>query len=175
MESIYSAAQVTSPSVTGRLLFLLIDLLGVACFSYIVAKRLVPLLCANPDPRFDRPLLRLGRVLKFWLAQWKQPRYLLAGVLHIVLFAGFLLLLVHSFSLAMIGVFDYFVLPGLSGRVVSVYNVLTDYTATLVFFSAVIAAIRRVAFKPARYAVPEQYGTDHMPEAIFILALIATL
>jgi Fe-S oxidoreductase len=32
-----------------------------------------------------------------------------------------------------------------------------------------------MVFKPARYAVPEKYGKDHMPEAIFILALIATL
>ena len=175
MESIYSAAQVTSWLVTGRLLFLLIDLLGVTCFSYIVAKRLVPLIRGNPDLRFDRPLLRLEKVLKFWLAQWKQPRYLLAGVLHIVLFAGFLLLLVHSFSLVMIGVFNHFVMPGFSGREGSVYNLLTDYAATLVFLSVLVAAIRRMVFKPARYAVPEKYGRDHMPEAIFILALIAIL
>jgi Fe-S oxidoreductase len=175
MESIYSAAQVTSWLVTGRVLFLLIDLFGVSCFFYIVAKRLVPLIRANPDLRFDRPLLRLEKVLKFWLAQWKQPRYLLAGVLHIVLFAGFLLLLVHSFSLIVIGIFDHFVMPGFSGRLGGIYNVLTDYAATLVFLSVVVAAIRRMVFKPARYAVPEKYGKDHMPEAIFILALIATL
>ena len=30
--------------VTGQILFLLIPVLGIVCFSYIVAKRLVPLL-----------------------------------------------------------------------------------------------------------------------------------
>ena len=47
---------------------------------------------------------RLARKLKFWLAQWKQPRYLLAGVLHIIIFAGFLVLSVRSVSLVVLGV-----------------------------------------------------------------------
>ena len=166
---------VTLWSVAARIVFVLIPLVGIACFSYIVANRFVPLLRAQRDLRFDRPLLRLWRVLKFWLAQWKQPRYLLAGVLHIVLFAGFLVLLVHSFSLVMIGIFEHFVMPGFSGRVGDVYSVLKDYAATLVFLSVVIAAIRRAVFKPARYAVPEKYGKDHTAEAVFILSLIATL
>ena len=44
MEGIQSAAQVTSWLVTGRTLFILIHILGIAGFGYIVAKRLVPLL-----------------------------------------------------------------------------------------------------------------------------------
>ena len=179
MVGLDSVALVTSsfaPSlVLGRLLFTLIPLVGVGCFSYIVAKRLVPLLRGQRDFRFDRPGLRLWKVLKFWLAQWKQPRYLLAGVLHIFLFAGFMVLLVHSLSLVVIGVFPSFVMPGFSGRVGDVYNVLKDYAATLVFLSVVIAAIRRAFFRPARYAVPAQYGKDHTAEAVFILGLIATL
>jgi Fe-S oxidoreductase len=175
MVGIQSAAQVTSWPSADRILFILIPLLGVACFSCIVAKRLLPLLRAKRDLRFDRPLVRLWRVLKFWLGQWKQPRYLLAGVLHIVLFAGFLVLLIHSFSLVMIGIFEHFVMPGFSGRAGDVYNVFKDYAATLVFFSVVIAAIRRAIFKPARYAVPAKYGKDHTAEAVFILALIAIL
>jgi Fe-S oxidoreductase len=175
VKGMQSAVQVTSWLVTDRILFVIIPLLGVTCFSYIVAKRLVPLLRAESDLRFDRPWVRLGRVLKFWLGQWKQPRYLLAGVLHIILFIGFLVLLVHSFSLVMIGIVEHFVMPGFSGRAGDVYNLLKDYAATLVFLSVVIAAIRRVVFKPARYSVPAKYGKDHTAEAVFILGLIAIL
>jgi len=99
-----SATQVTSFLVTGRALFLLIHILGVACFSYIVAKRLVPLIRGERDLRFDRPLVRLGRVLKFWLGQWKQPRYRAAGTLHIFIFAGFLVLAIRAFSVLIVGV-----------------------------------------------------------------------
>jgi hypothetical protein len=64
VEGIHSVAQVTSWLVAGRTLFLVIHILGVACFAYIVAKRLVPLIRAERDLRFDRPLARLGKPLK---------------------------------------------------------------------------------------------------------------
>jgi len=179
VEGIQSVAQVTSSLAislaSGRTLFLLIDLLGVGCFSYIVAKRLAPLRLGQNDFRFDRPWVRLGKVLKFWLAQWKQARYAVAGVLQIFLFAGFLVLLVHSFSLVIVGVSENFVMPGFAGRMGDVYGVFKDYASTLVLFSVVMAAIRRAFFKPARYAVPAKYGKDHTTEALFILGLIAIL
>jgi len=170
-----SAAQVTSFLVTGRALFLLIHILGVACFSYIVAKRLVPLIRGERDLRFDRPLVRLGRVLKFWLGQWKQPRYRAAGTLHIFIFAGFLVLAIRAFSVLIVGVSENFVMPGLSGKVGDIYGIITDYAATIVFLCMVIAVIRRLVFKPARYAVPAKYGKSHTADAIFLLALIALL
>ena len=57
----------------------LIPLIGVAIFSYIIAKRSAPLMLANPDKRFDRVLERLTAVFKIWLGQIKQPRYRTAG------------------------------------------------------------------------------------------------
>ena len=165
----------TSWLVAGQTLFLTIHLLGVLCFAYIVAKRLVPLIRGQRDFRFDQPLVRLGRVLKFWLGQWKQPRYRLAGTLHIFIFAGFLLLAVRAFSVLIVGVSQNFVMPGLAGRAGPAYNIITDYAATIVFLCMVIAIIRRLIFKPARYAVPARYGKAHTADAIFLLSLIAIL
>ena len=48
-------------------------------------------------------------------------------------------------------------------------------TPELVFVCMVVLIIRRAAFKPARYAVPAKYGKGHAADAIFLLALIATL
>ena len=175
MEGIQSAAQVTSWLVTGRILFLLIHLLGVACFSYIVAKRLVPLIRGERDFRFDRPFVRLGRVLKFWLGQWKHPRYRTAGILHIFIFAGFIVLAIRAFTVLIVGVSENFVIPGLSGRAGHIYGIITDYAATIVFLCMVIAVIRRLVFKPARYAVPSRFGKAHTADAIFLLSLIAIL
>src|ERR1700739_3057797 len=102
--------------IQGRVLFLIIHLLGVACFAYIVAKRLAPLFRAERDLRFDRPLTRLGRVAKFWLGQWKHPRYKFAGTVHIVIFAGFILLAARAFSL-ILGIADTVALPAVVGHV----------------------------------------------------------
>jgi Fe-S oxidoreductase len=162
-------------SIPERVLFIVIPLLGISCFAWIIVRRLIPLLESAPDLRFDRPLLRGQRVLQFWLAQWKQPRYAFAGILHIVIFFGFLALAVRSTTLVMIGIWPGFVMPGFSGAVGDFYNFVKDYVATFVFMAVAIAAIRRGAFKPARYAVPAKLGKDHTSEALFVLGLIATL
>jgi len=128
-----------------------------------------------PDNRFQRIPERIRAVLKIWLGQWRHPRYMLAGVLHIILFFGFLILGARSTQLVVLGFVDGFTLPGFGGTFGAVYNVLKDYAGTAVFISVAILAIRRGAFKPARYAVPERYGKDHTPEALFVLGLIATL
>lgn len=154
---------------------LLIPIVGVAVFTYIIAHRLAPLVNAAQDSRFNRWPERIARVVKIWLAQWRHPRYMTAGVLHIMLFAGFLILGLRSFQLVVIGIVDGFVPPGFDGVIGSIYSVVKDYAATIVIVSVSIAAVRRGIVKPARYAVPAKYGKDHTGEALFVLGLIATL
>lgn len=154
---------------------ILIPLIGIAVFTYIMAMRVVPLTNAAPDNRFDRPSERFFNVLKIWLAQYRQPRYMLAGVVHIVIFFGFLILSIRATSLVVIGFSEDFVLPGFSGTFGHLYNIFKDYAATAVLIGCGIAAYRRIIVKPARYAVPEKYGKDHTAEAVFVLALISIL
>ena len=162
-------------SIPGPALFIIIPLLGVTSFAFIVAKRLAPLLGAERDCRLDRPLLRLQKVLQYWLLQWKQPRYWLAGVLHIAIFAGFLLLMMRSASMVMIGMSEHLVDPGFPGEAGQFYGIVKDYAVSLVLVAILIAAIRRTVFRPARYAVPPDLGRDHTPEAVCVLGLIGTL
>ena len=158
-----------------QILSLLIPLVGVGIFAYIIARRVAPLVRSNPDFRFDRIGPRLKGVAKLWLAQYKQPRYRFAGILHILLFAGFLILSIRSITLVILGFYDGFVFPGLGGIFGHIYTVLKDYTATVVFVVVVIAAVRRGIFTPERYKVPEKYGKDHTWEAILVLGFIAIL
>ncbi len=154
---------------------LLIPVIGIAVFTYIIAKRLGPLINAAPDNRFDNIPERIMNVFKIWLGQMRQPRYMTAGVLHIIIFLGFLILSVRSISLVVIGISEDFVVPGLGGFLGSVYNVVKDFAATAVFCACAGAAYRRGIVKPERYAVPKKYGHDHTAEAIFVLGLIMTL
>ena len=158
--------------IPGSILFALINILGLACFAYIVFKRVAPLLGANRDLRWDRPWLRLSKVGQFWLGQWKHPRYRFAGTIHILIFSGFLILATRAFSLLIFGASGNTATPGLIGRA---YELIADYAGTIVFLCMVIAAVRRLVFKPARYQVPAKYGKGHPADAIFLLALIALL
>ncbi len=175
LNGIPSPAQLTYWSIPGPVLFTVIALLGLACFAYIVAKRLTPLLRGQRDIRFDRPLLRWERVLKYWLGQWKHPRFRTAGTMHILIFAGFLILAFQAFSLLILGISGDAVLSRFSETAGHLYGPVKDYAATIVFLCMVIAATRRIVFKPARYEVPARYGKGHKADAIFLLALIATL
>lgn len=153
----------------------LIPVAGIVCFAYIMARRLAPLVRAAPDSRFNRIPERIIKVGKLWLGQYRQPRYRLAGIIHMVIFFGFLVLSVRSISLVIIGLSGSFVLPGFGGIFGHIYNFFKDYAATFVFAACAVAAVRRGIIKPERYKVPAKYGKDHTGEALFVLGLIATL
>ncbi|OQY03634.1 MAG: hypothetical protein B6I22_11245, partial [Desulfobacteraceae bacterium 4572_123] len=108
----------------------IIPIIGVIVFTYIMTRRVAPLVMAAPDARFDRIPERIMQVLKIWLAQWRQPRYMLAGVwlaqwrqprymlagvLHIMIFIGFLSLALRSSQLVILGFVDGFTFPGMDG------------------------------------------------------------
>src|SRR6185437_6830377 len=159
---IQSPAQASYWLVSGQALFLVMHVLGLACFAYIMYRRLVPLLRAQPDIRFDQPWLRLGRVAKYWLGQRRHPRYKGAGLLHILIFIGFIVLAGHAFSLLMIGASSGFAMPGFSGTLGHFYDIVRDYAATVVFICMIVAAVRKIVFKPARYAVPARFGRSEV-------------
>jgi heterodisulfide reductase subunit C len=173
--ALISPASATILGIPAYIIYILIPLIGVGTFAYIIYRRLIPLLKAAPDDRFSRFPERVRSVLKIWLAQWRHPRYMLAGVMHIFLFAGFLILGARSTQLVFVGFVDGFQLPGFGGAFGSFYNVLKDYAATWVLIAVIVAAVRRAIFKPVRYAVPARYGRDHTWEALLVLGLIATL
>ena len=100
---------------------------------------------------------------------------MVAGVLHILLFLGFLVLGLRSFQLIFLGIVPTFNLPGFGGALGVFYGVAKDYAATVVFLSVAVLAVRRGIIRPARYAVPKELGKDHTGEALLVLGLIATL
>jgi Fe-S oxidoreductase len=153
----------------------LIPIAGVVLFAYILVIRMAPLVMAAPDFRFNRFIERLNKVIRIWLLQYRQPRYKTAGIVHIMIFAGFLVLSIRSTSLVILGISENFVFPGLGGSLGMVYNLLKDYAATMVLVACFLAAYRRLVVKPARYAVPSKYGEDHTFEAVFVLGMISTL
>ncbi len=173
--ALISPSASTILGIPANIIYILIPLIGVGTFIYIVYRRMIPLRVAAPDNRLDRIPERIRKVARIWLAQWRHPRYLLAGVVHIFLFAGFLILGARSTQLVIVGFAEGFQLPGFGGAFGSIYNIVKDYAATWVLIAVIIAAVRRSIIKPPRYAVPPQYGRDHTWEALLVLGLIATL
>ncbi len=173
LEAVYIPAYAPYSMWHAPVVILLLQLLGLACFAYIVAKRVTPLIHAQRDLRLDQPWTRAQKLLRFWFGQWKHPRYRVAGTMHLCIFAGFIILATRAFYLLIFGLSDDFTAAGPIGRI---YDIVADYASTLVLLAVTLAAARRIFYKPARYAVPAKTGVKgHPVDAIFLLALIAIL
>jgi Fe-S oxidoreductase len=149
----------------------LLVLSAMVTFSWVVSRRVGVLRRAAPDPRGDDLWRRARRLLVVGFGQSRQPRYLAAGVLHIVIFAGFLVLSLRSLTLLGEGFSPGFSLPGLRG---GTYAVIKDYAALAVLMACVIAAARRFMAHPARYHDRNAQGS-HAGEAYLILGWISLL
>lgn len=175
MSPLTSPAEFKMLGIPLVLFSILIPLVGIGVFSYIIKQRLAPMLVAERDVRTDEPKERLQNVLSLWLYQSRQLRYRTAGIIHLIIFFGFLVLAIRTCSLVFVGIFDGFAVPGFSGTFGAIYSVAKDIAATGVLAGCGWAAYRRLVVKPTRYAVPEGKGKDHTPEALLVLALIAGL
>ena len=85
-------------SIPAPVIYTIIPVVAIVIFLYMIARRLRPMLNAAPDFRFNRFSERLRQLIKIWLLQYRHPRYLSAGILHIGLFAGFLALSLRSLT-----------------------------------------------------------------------------
>ncbi len=148
-------------------------ILSIACFTFIMWKRVEALRKCAPDPRFSNVSERLKMMLLYGFGQLRQPRYLGAGILHILLFAGFMILSIRSLTLIGRGFSAEFHLPLFTGSVAYVYDVIKDYTVLVVLGVCLIAMVRRAVWKPSRYAHPGMSG--HEGEAFIILGLVSAL
>ncbi len=168
-----SPAESTILFIPGFILYLLIPLAGTGLLTYILTKRLKPLALAAPDFRFDRLKQRLFNVYE--IPHHRMTRYLFASVIHITTLVCLIVLSLRVITLVLQGVFAGFTLPGLDGGVGTAYNALADLAETVILIACTVSILRRGLFQPARYKVPERYGKDRRPEAIFLTAMLALI
>lgn len=166
-------ADVPIAGIQAPVLALIILVAALYFFSFVMYQRIQLLRKGMPDPRFDDIGERIKLALVYGFGQYRQPRYLGAGVLHILLFAGFMILSLRSLTLIGLGFSSGFHLPFLSGSVGFGYEVLKDYVVLTVLAVCIICMVRRAVFHPPRYDHPG--GEGHGSEAYVILGLVAAL
>lgn len=167
-------ADISIAGVPSTFIFLIVFVGSLTLFSYIIAQRFELLRRLMPDFRFSDFAERIRLMLVYGFGQARQPRYPLAGILHIILFAGFIILSLRSITLIGRGFVSNFELPFLHGTIGTAYEILKDYAVLFVLLVCVIAIIRRAVFKPARYGHgPGVQGHEY--EAYIILGLVSAL
>ena len=149
------------------LLFAIVLVASGALFARSAGVIIANLKTGKPDDRFDRKGVRLAQVVRVAFGQTKLLREPLAGILHVVIFWGFVILLAAIAESIGEGLFPGFSFSFL-GPLYPPLLFLEDLVGALVLITVTVSLLRRVVAPPERLRVEGHAKRD----AIIILALI---
>ena len=143
----------------------LLMIVAFAGFLVLAWRKLAIVVRLQPEVRWDQPLLRLKRVVIEGLLQSRMIRGdAKAGVMHCVIFVGFMALLARKLELIVIGYAPGFVYPGWVG---GAFAIGKDVVELAVLAAVAYAFYRRFVERPMRLEANR--------EAIVVLTLIASI
>ena len=149
----------------GPLWISLLMLASFAAFGFLAARKLRIVTHLAPDTRWDHPAARLGSVLRNGFLQSRMIRRdWKPGVMHAVIFLGFMALLARKLQLIVIGYHEPFTYPGIGGGLFASFK---DVVELAVLAALAFAFWRRYVQKPARLEANR--------EALLILSLITAI
>lgn len=156
-----------------NVIFLVILVLAAGFFAYNI-QRLVRYmrLVGQPDHRTNDLLTRTRNLILIGFLQTKILRDPVAGILHALVFWGFLVLAAGSLELLIAGVSSGFSYSSfLPAPLYAVYMLSQEFFALFVLGAVSVLLYRRLVVKPARL----QGDKVHSGDAVFILSMIAVL
>ena len=144
---------------------------AAAVFAFTMFRRIAPLLALRRETRTGRVRERLGLLLRFGLGQRRlvDPEELRPGLLHVAIFAAFLVVAIRTVTLFGIGFRLGFHLPLLApwGPLGQAYGLVKDVFVLLALVAVVGFLWRRLVTRPDR--------VTRSAEGLAILLLIAGL
>ena len=149
----------------GPLGITLLMLLALAGFAALVWRKLQIVLALQPEVRWDQPWQRARSVLVNGLLQRRMlQREWRAGLMHAIIFLGFMSLLLRKLQLIAIGYSETFALPAAFGGPFAAFK---DVIELAVILAVLYALWRRFVLRPARL--------EPNREAVLVLVLILAI
>lgn len=143
----------------------LLMLAGFAGFGWLAWRKLALVARLQPEMRWDRPGERLKAVLVNGFMQQRMiARDWKPGLMHAVIFLGFMALLLRKLQLIAIGYHEPFVYPGVFG---GLFAALKDFVEIAVLVALAYAFWRRYVIRPRRL--------EPNREALLVLSLILVI
>lgn len=143
----------------------LLLLVGLGFFGYVLWKRLRPLLSAKADSRLSELGKRLLNTLSYFFGQSGLFKEFIPGLMHALIFWGFLIYAIRTLSLFASGFSPIFEIP--VNLVGNLYFITKEAFALLVTAGCLYWIYQRVIAKRERLTLSW--------EGVFILVLILTL
>jgi Fe-S oxidoreductase len=149
-------------------------LVSLGVFAWSAVRRWNLLTIGNPEPRAvptaDTLAERIKDTVVYAFLQKKLPYYPVAGIAHVAIFFGFLILLLRSIVLWSRGYdpsFDFWGILALDNPIGALYNIVKDVFNVLVVLGALVFVYYRVVVKEKRMTLSG--------EGLLILFIIITM
>ena len=146
-------------SYIDNILFVTALILTIFLFSNNFKKILNNIRLGRAENRSDKPILRLKNMFRVAFGQGKMIRRPIAGILHLIVYIGFIIINIELLEIIVDGIFGthrifskYF--PGLYNILIGSFEIL----ALLVLISVIIFWIRRNILKIKRFLKDEMRG-----------------
>ncbi len=146
-------------SYIDNILFVTVLILTIFLFSNNFKKILNNIRLGRAENRSDKPILRLKNMFRVAFGQGKMIRRPIAGILHLIVYIGFIIINIELLEIIVDGIFgthrifsQYF--PGLYNILIGGFEIL----ALLVLISVIIFWIRRNILKIKRFLKDEMRG-----------------
>ena len=159
---------------TKNIIFLVLLLVAFVVFAFSVRRLVRYLKLGQPEGRFDQSWLRLKKMLIVAIAQSKILREPLAGIMHALIFWGFLVLLtavLESIGEGLASGFSFRFLGGLYEPLVF----LQELFAGLVVLAVVTALYRRYVLRPKRLELEGHSRLDATCILMMILLIMVSM
>ena len=158
-------------SITTILIFVTVLFVSLSAFLIFMIRKFQILLSAGKENRFSDVSKRLSGIMKFFIGQGRilDPKYIGAGIMHAVIFWGFISVGINSVHFIGRGFIDNWSLPlfGPNDFLGQLYLPFIDVFEVAVLLMVVWAAVRRIIIKPKRVTLSA--------DAALILFLIGAL
>ncbi len=151
-----------------NILFAILLIIGIGFFTKNIRKLIRNIKLGKSIDRTDNPSLRLTNMINIALGQSKMVRRPIAGLLHIIVYVGFVIINIEVLEIIIDGLFGTHrvlsFLGGFYGFLIASFEVL----ATLVLLSVIIFWIRRMILRIPRFWNKEMKGFPKN-DALYIL------
>ena len=145
-----------------NILFCIVLLAGVVFFSKNVKKLIRNIKLGRDVDRSDNKQQRWLNMSKIALGQYKMVKRPVSGILHVVVYVGFIIINIEVLEIIIDGIFGthriFSFLGGLYDFLIASFEIL----AFLVFVSVIIFWIRRNVIRIKRFLNPEMKGWPKM-------------
>lgn len=155
------------------IIFAVIFIIAFGFLFYNLKRILSYIKLGQPENRFDNPSERIKNVLKIAFGQSKLLREPVAGIIHFLIFWGFMLFLFAVLEAIIQGFYPPFTLQFL-GPVFSAITLVQDLFGIFVLVAVIWALFRRFVQKVPRLAV-KGHGVDAAMILFLILGVVVSM